>query len=78
MSNRKAFYVDLAERAAWTFVQGFLAVWVVTAEVSMENLQVAAVAGLVSVAKSFLGKGVGDKDSAATLPVPPDRAKGTQ
>lgn len=69
---RKVFYLDLLERVLWTFVQGFLAFWIVTGEVDSETLAAALIAGAISAAKSLLATQVGDKNSAATLPSPPD------
>lgn len=68
MRNRKEFYLDLLERALWTFVQGFAAAWLVTSELTTAALMVGVVGGLISVAKSIVAKGVGDKESASTLP----------
>ena len=64
----RRFYLDLAERVAWTFVQGFAAEWIVTAGADLGSVKVAAVAAAVSVAKCLLATRVGEEDSAATLP----------
>ena len=53
-AERKAFYFDLFERAAWTFVQGFAAAWIVAGgEISEKTLGIGLVAGGISVAKSI-------------------------
>lgn len=71
----KIFSLDLLERTIWTFLQAAAAVWIVAGEFTGEALKVAAVAGVVAVVKAvILGRNVGDPDSAATLPSPPDYA----
>lgn len=70
--TKKIYYLDLLERAVWTFIQGFAAFWIITGEVDRETLLAALVAGAISVAKSIVAKGIGSQDSAATLPQPPD------
>lgn len=76
MTTRKQFYADLGERAAWTFVQGALAEWIVTSSLDSVSLQVALVAGAVSVAKSLLATQIGAPNTAATLPVTTDTERG--
>lgn len=71
---KKVFYLDLLERVAWTFVQGFLAFWIVTGDVDWTTLSAAIIAGVISAAKAVLATQIGDKNSAATLPSPPDYA----
>lgn len=72
MSKKKVFYLDLIERVSWTFAQGFCAFWIITGEIDGETLVGGLVAGGLSVAKALLAVRVGDPDSAATLPRPPD------
>jgi hypothetical protein len=72
----KKFYLDMLERVVWTFIQGFLAVWIVTGDLDGETLKVAAVAGAVSVAKCLLATQVGAGNTASTLPAGPDTDKG--
>lgn len=67
------YFKDLAERAITTFVQflvGILAVDGVTPfNVDWKAAVLgAATAAVVSVAKSFLARAVGDKDSASLAP----------
>lgn len=62
------FWKDLIERALSTFIQGFLAVWVVTAGFDMLTLKVAAGAGVISVAKSLLASLIKQEPSASSLP----------
>jgi hypothetical protein len=66
--DRKTFYFDLAERAAWTFSQGFAAFWIVTGAIDGETLVGGAVAGAISVAKSLVAVNIGDRGTASTLP----------
>lgn len=70
-----AWFRDMAERAVATFVQAFLAVWIVswtdTGEINVSFLEQAFAAGVVaglSVVKSALARYVGDPDTAAMLP----------
>lgn len=71
----KVFYLDLFERVAWTFVQGFCAFWIITGDVDATTFAGAAVAGGISVAKALIATRIGEKNSAATLPKPPDYAR---
>lgn len=73
-NKRKIFYLDLLERALWTFAQGFAAFWIVTGQVDDQTVTGALIAGGISVGKSILASSVGDPNSAATLPSPPDAA----
>lgn len=66
--NRRAFYADLAERSAWTFVQAFAAVWLVTGDFDGTTLKAAAVAGAIAVVKGLAASQVGTHGSASTLP----------
>lgn len=70
--SRKVFYLDLLERVLWTFVQGFVAFWIITGEVDADTLTGGLIAGGLSAAKAFLATQIGDRNSAATLPSPPD------
>jgi len=66
--------VDVAERAALTFVQAFLSVWVVSSWADLTDVglaQRAAVAGIaaaLAVIKGFAASRVGDPDTASLLP----------
>lgn len=70
----KRFWADLAERSFWTFGEAFFGL--VIADVVAGNgfswqheLGAAALAGGLAVGKSvFLGRNVGNKESASTLP----------
>lgn len=76
MTTRRKFYADLAERTAWTFVQGFAAAWIVLAEYSSEVLEVASVAATVAVAKGLVATQIGAPNTAATLPTTTDTERG--
>ena len=58
---------DIAERAAWTAAQAFLAVFVVADVSTARTGVVAAVGAALSVVKGFVATKVGP-DTGATLP----------
>jgi hypothetical protein len=60
-------YKDVAERALWTAVQTFIAVWTVADLESAKAAAVAAIAAGLSVVKGFAATKIGDKESASTL-----------
>lgn len=63
----RKLWVDIAERAGWTFAQALVALFVAhQADLSTEWAPVVA-AGL-AILKGLLASRVGDKESAATLP----------
>lgn len=88
--TRRIFYLDLLERAAWTFAEGFATVWLtlpfladiagggdVDLSAGRTVLAAAVAGGLMSVlalVKGAAASRVGDRNSAATLPSPPDHA----
>lgn len=72
MAKKRVFYLDLLERVAWTFAQGFLAFWIITGDIDTMTITGGLVAGGLSAAKSLLAVKIGDPNSAATLPRPPD------
>lgn len=68
------FVADMAERVVWTFVQGFLAAWIVVGDIEGDrlfteaNLKVGLAAGAVAAVKAVLASRIGSKDDASTLP----------
>lgn len=52
-------FIDVAERAAWTFLQGFLAVFLVTDVTTAKSAAVAGAAAALSVVKGFVATKVG-------------------
>jgi hypothetical protein len=60
-------YIDMAERALWTAVQAFIAVWIIGDPSSAKSAAIAGVAAALSVVKGFAASRIGDKESAATL-----------
>lgn len=52
-------YRNIAERAAWTFVQAFLAVYVVTDSASAKAGAVAGVAAVLSLVKNIAADRLG-------------------
>lgn len=70
--NRKLL-IDIAERALWTFVQAFLAVFAVTGALdvdfaSAKKAAIAGVAAVLAVLKGFAASRIGSDNTAATLP----------
>lgn len=72
----KAFWMDTAERAFWTFGQTFVAVLTIDSAANVgvswgQKLAGAAIAAAISVGKSvFIGRNIGNSNSASTLPTP--------
>lgn len=66
--NSRKFYLDMAERVAWTFVQATVAVLIVNQDWSLDVLKIAATAGALAVLKAIGATRIGDSDSAATWP----------
>ena len=64
----KKLFLDMLERAAWTFAEAFLAVYVVTDVSSVKTAAVAGAAAAVAVVKGFVASRVGEPGTAATLP----------
>ena len=64
----KRWYLDMAERVAWTAAQGFAAVLIVNQEWSVDVLKIAATAAGIALLKAILATRIGDGDSAATWP----------
>jgi hypothetical protein len=60
-------YKQVAERAAMTFIQTFVAMFVVTDMASAKGAATAGVAAALSVLKSFAATKVGDKSSASLV-----------
>ena len=63
----KPLYKDLIERAVWTAVQAFVAVWTVGGVDSLKSAGAAALAAGISVLKGFAATKVGDPNTAATV-----------
>lgn len=64
----KKFLIDAAERAVRTFVQAFAASVVVSQAVSLGDLKVAGIAGVLAVATSVAGSQFGSKTSGSFVP----------
>jgi hypothetical protein len=70
----KRFWIDMLERAIWTFIQAFLAVWVMFFDANAdqffnaETAKAALVAGAVAVAKALMASRIGNGNSASTAP----------
>lgn len=63
----KKLLKDLTERALWTAVQAFIAVYTVGGVNELKSALAAAVAAGLSVVKGFAATRVGNPNSAATL-----------
>lgn len=70
----KKFWADLAERSIWTFGETFFGLLIANQIATdgttwQHTLGAAALAGAIAVGKGiFLGRNVGNKESASTLP----------
>ena len=58
---------DILERAIWTAVQAFVAVYTVGGVDELKSAATAAVAAGISVVKGFVATKIGDAESAATI-----------
>ena len=63
----KTQLVDVAERAAWTFAQAFLAVLVIGDMSTARDAGIAGIAAAISVLKGFVATKVKPETGAATL-----------
>jgi hypothetical protein len=75
----KKLFLDLLERAVWTFLQAGLGVFVLadSFDANLDNAEKAAMAGLAAVlalVKGVVASRVGDTGTAATLPATVDPA----
>lgn len=67
------YWQDVAERAGRTFLQGYLAAWLLEGAdyahlFTINNAQFGAVACALSLAMSLGAKNVGDKNTASLIP----------
>tara|TARA_R100001230_G_C5561179_1_gene85726 strand:- start:117 stop:314 length:198 start_codon:yes stop_codon:yes gene_type:complete len=60
-------YKDIIERAVWTAVQSFLAVFTVADLSSAKSASVAGMGALISAVKSIAATKVGNPDNASVL-----------
>lgn len=58
---------DILERALWTAIQAFVAVYTVGGVDELKSAGTAAVAAGISVIKGFVATKIGDPESAATI-----------
>lgn len=63
----KLWALDMAERAAWTALQAFLAVWTVTDLSSTRTAGIAALAAAISVVKSGIASRYAGTISPASM-----------
>lgn len=61
------FVKDVTERVVFTFLQAFLAVYIVGGDGSMESAAIAGTAAVLSLVKGWLATRVGDPSSAAMI-----------
>ncbi len=59
------FYLDLLERAVWTFVQGFAAVLIIQGHFTILSLYAGATAGGLAICKAIVAGQFGNTNSAA-------------
>ena len=62
-----SLYKDIIERAVWTAVQSFLAVFTVSDLSSTKAASVVGMGALISAVKSIAATKVGDPNTAATV-----------
>lgn len=74
LKNRKQFYASVLERVLWTFFQA-LAAFYIADEVSNldgidtgDKFKAALIAAGLSVAKNFIGSGIGNGSTPSWLP----------
>jgi hypothetical protein len=67
MTLMRAELYDVAERAIWTFIQAFLAVYVVGDMASTKTAAVAGAAAVLSVIKGYVATKAKPETGAATL-----------
>jgi hypothetical protein len=58
---------DILERAIWTAVQAFIAVYTVGGVDEVKSAATAAIAAAISVVKGLIATKIGDPESAATI-----------
>lgn len=68
------FTLDAIERIIWTAIQAAAGAFIDIAASGELTWRAVGYATLIALAKVIVAKGVGDPDSAATLPSPPDHA----
>ena len=67
------WWLDMLERAAWTFVETFTATLIAAGMLDMSTVKAAGLAGIASVlavVKAVAARHVGEGGTAATLPTP--------
>lgn len=70
----KRFFIDMIERIVWTFIEAFLALWIVVSGAEGDELftwqhtRISLVAGVIAAGKAILASRVGRVDSASTAP----------
>lgn len=64
----KQFVQDVAERALFTFVETFLAMFVLTDLTTAKTAAVGGAAAVLAVVKGMIATRVGQADTAAALP----------
>lgn len=70
------FRLDLLERVAWTAIQAVAGALLDIMMSGVITLRAAGYAAAIAVLKALVATRVGDPNSAATLPSPPDHAPG--
>lgn len=82
MNRYLKWLVDAAERVVKTFVQGFVATWILTQDKSwdgfwdLENAKAGLVAGALALAMAIMGRQIGSPATASWLPKGPDTEAG--
>lgn len=71
---KKVFYLDLFERLVWTVIQAAAGAAIDLLATGEITFRAVAIAGVIALLKGLVATRIGDKNSAATLPSPPDFA----
>jgi hypothetical protein len=70
----RIFTLDTLERVTWTAIQFAAAAWIDVAATGEVTWRAVAYAAGLALCKAIVARHIGDPDSAATLPSPPDHA----
>lgn len=73
--DRKIYYIDMAERVLWTLIQAAAGAGIDMLSTGDITWRAVGYAALAALLKAITAQKIGDRNSAATLPSPPDYAR---